>query len=222
MRVGQTFSPKINKISFIKLRELLLCVYVIDDRFLKIFGNPKLINQINEIRGGDWTVTAADSLTIFAMCQIMGVVDDFVLNHPNLNHGYRVDRPNPYKYPRFYDSVFPSKKPSSSTLQVDRPTSMPNQKFVDLTPQQKRDWLHCYDKIIDVEGPSPLPIGFDQSQFKVADHGDIHGLLYTVKNNGGTKTNRSEDNTLSMMNSLEDMAYKLEVLWFDQDNVTYL
>lgn len=59
------------------------------------------------------------------------------------------------------------------------------------------------------------------SKFKVADHGAVHGLPYSVKNNGGTKTEKSDDNALSMMQSIEDMPHRPNAIWFDQDDVTY-
>ena len=78
-----------------------------------------------------------------------------------------------------------------------------------------------HDKIIDVEGHPRLRVGFWQSKFKVADHGAVHGLPHSVKNNGGTKTEKSDDNILAMMQSIEGMPDRPNVIWFDQDDVTY-
>ena len=80
---------------------------------------------------------------------------------------------------------------------------------------------HHHDKIIDVEGRLWLRVGFWQVRFKVADHDALYGLPYSVKNNGGTKTEKSDDNALSMMQSIEDMLNWPKIIWFDQDNVTY-
>ena len=76
---------------------------------------------------------------------------------------------------------------------------MPHQEFTDLTKEERRQLPHHHDKIIDVEGHQRLRVGFWQSRFKVADHGAVHGLPYSVKNNGGTKMEKSDDNALSMM-----------------------
>ena len=65
---------------------------------------------------------------------------------------------------------------------------MPHQEFTDLTKEERRQLTYHNDKIIDVEGHQRLRVGFWQSRFKVADHGAVHGLPYSVKNNGGAKT----------------------------------
>jgi len=98
---------------------------------------------------------------------------------------------------------------------------MPHQEFTDLTKEERRQLSHHHDKIIDVEGHQRLRVGFWQSRFKVADHGAVHGLPYSVKNNGGTKTEKSDDNALLMMQSIEDMPHRPNAIWFDQDDVTY-
>lgn len=98
---------------------------------------------------------------------------------------------------------------------------MPHQEFTDLTKEDIRQLPHHHDKIIDVEGHQRLRVGFWQSRFKVADHGAVHGLQYSVKNNVGTSTEKSDDDALSIMQSIEDMPYRPNAIWFDQDEVTY-
>ena len=90
-----------------------------------------------------------------------------------------------------------------------------------ILPIERRQLPHYHDKIIDVEGHPRLRVGFWQSRFKVTDHGAVHGLPHSVKNNGGTKTEKSDDNALSMMQSIEDMPHRPNAIWFDQDDVTY-
>ena len=108
--------------------------------------------------------------------------------------------------PRFgLNPTTPSRPGTGSTLQITRPTAMP----------------HHHDKIIDIEGHQLLLVGFWQSRFKVADHGTVHGLPYSVKNNGGTKTEKSDDNVLAIMQSIEDMPHRPNAIWFDEDDVTY-
>ena len=65
------------------------------------------------------------------------------------------------------------------------------------------------------EGRPELEVGFWQSKFKVGDHGAVHDLPYTVKSNGGTKTEKSDDNTLKMMGSIVDMPNRNNVKWFE-------
>ena len=48
-KVAPTVSPKLDKITFIKYRELPVCIYMMDERFLKTSEASKLINKI---RGG--------------------------------------------------------------------------------------------------------------------------------------------------------------------------
>ena len=43
----------------------------------------------------------------------------------------------------------------------------------------------------------------------------IHDLHYTVKSNGGTKTEKSDHNTLEMMRSIVDMPNRNNVRWFE-------
>ena len=113
----------------------------------------------------------------------------------------------------------PSKSPPS--LDIERPTSMPHQDFVHLTKEARRQLPHSKDKIIHVEDHPQLLVGFWQYRFKVPDHGAVHGLPYTVKENGSTQTEKSDDNTLAMIQSIVDMPHRPNVIWFDQDDVTY-
>ena len=226
MEVAPTVSPKLDKITFIKSRELPVCIYMMDERFLKTSEASKLINKI---RGGSSIEAVAALVVIVVIWQIVGVgIEGFVLPNP----GWGVNRPNPFqppgghlRYPPVYDLFFPRRTPGcpgrGSTLQINRPTAMPHQEFTDLTKEERRQLPHHHDKIIDVEGHQRLQVGFWQSRFKVADHGAVHGLPYSVKNNGGTKTEKSDDNALSMMQSIEDMPHRPNAIWFDQDDVTY-
>lgn len=111
--------------------------------------------------------------------------------------------------------------PSVSSLQIVRPSKMPHQEFVALSKEERRQVSHHYDKIIAVEGRPKLRVGFWQSRFKVSDHGAVHGLPYNVRKNGGTHTEKTDENTLEMMQSIENMPNRANVIWFDQDDVTY-
>ena len=95
-----------------------------------------------------------------------------------------------------------------SALETTRPTAMPHQEFVGLTKGDRRQVPHPYDKIIDVEGRPRLWVGFWQSRYKVPDHGAVHGLPYTVKENGMTQTAKSDDTALAMMQSIQDMPHR--------------
>jgi hypothetical protein len=98
-----------------------------------------------------------------------------------------------------------------STLTITRPTAMPHQEFVGLTQEERRALPHSNDMKIIHE----LKVGFWQSKFKVGDHGAIHDLPYTIKDNGGTKTEKTDDNALKMMRSIVDMPNRDNVKWIE-------
>jgi hypothetical protein len=98
---------------------------------------------------------------------------------------------------------------------------MPHQEFTDLMKEERRQLPYHNYKTTDVESHQRLRVGFWQSRFKVADHGTFHGLPYSLKNNSGTKTKKSDDNALVMMQSIEDMPYRPNAIGFDEDDVTY-
>jgi len=69
--------------------------------------------------------------------------------------------------------------------------------------------------MMNYEGHPELHVGFWQSRFKVPDHGAVHDLPYTIKDNGGTKTEKTDENALKMMRSVVDMPNRENVLWVD-------
>ena len=84
---------------------------------------------------------------------------------------------------------------------------MPHQEFVGLTKEERRQVPHHHDKIIHVEGHSRLRVGFWQSDFKVKDHAEVHGLECT------------KENTIKFIQFIADMPNRPNVKWFD--NGTY-
>lgn len=114
MKVAPRVSPNFDKISFSKYRELPVCIYMMDERFLKTSEASKLINKI---RGGNLFEAAAALVVIVVIWQIMGVgIDGFVLPNP----GWGVDRPNPFqppgghlRYPPVYNLFSPPRTAGS-------------------------------------------------------------------------------------------------------------
>ena len=53
------------------------------------------------------------------------------------------------------------------------------------------------------------------TMLKFCINGAVHGLEYTLKKNGGTKTKKTEANTLKFMCSTADMPNRKNVKWFD-------
>lgn len=157
-------------------------------------------------------------VVVYLMCQLSGV-DAFVIlrefgkfNAPTVDPGFGL---NP-TYAQPSSCTVPG-----SALEITRPSAMPHQEFVGLTKEERRQVPNPYDKIIHVEGHLRLRVGFWQSRYKVLDHGGLHGLPYSVKNNGGTKTEKIDDTALAMMQSIEDMPHRPKAIWFDQEDVTY-
>lgn len=116
-----------------------------------------------------------------------------------------------------YDSrnVGPFGSRPSTFLNMEKPAAMSHEEFVGLTKEERRALPHSNDRIIIHEGRSKLVVGFWQSKFKVGDHGAIHDLPYIVKANGGTKTEKTDDNALKMMQSIVDMPNRDNVQWFE-------
>ena len=150
--------------------------------------------------------------------------EGFVPNNPNGDWIW--DRPNPFqpptvdpKHPPYYDRFLPRRTPgyptSASALRIYRPTAMPHQEFVDLTKSERRNLPHTNDMKIIQEGRPELMVGFYQSKYKVVDHGAVHNLPYTIKANGGTKTEKTDQKTLKMMQSIVDMPNRDGVEWFE-------
>ena len=96
---------------------------------------------------------------------------------------------------------------------------MPHAQFFGLTKEERRALPHSNDITIIHERYPKLEVGFWQTKFKVGDHGAIHNLPYTVKANGGTKTEKSDENTLKMMRFIVDMPDRDNFKWFE--NGTY-
>lgn len=95
IKIAKIVSPKLDKITFIKSRELPICIYMMDERFLKTSETSKLIKKL---RGGGLIEAATALVVIVIMWQILGVrIEGFVLNNPN--PGWGVDRPNPFQPP---------------------------------------------------------------------------------------------------------------------------
>lgn len=185
-----------------------------------INGHYSYINQqlLKKLRAGDLTLNLTIiviSAVVCIMWQSLGVAGFVILRDLSKLNAPTVDT-------NFGSNPTTLSRPGTgSTLEITRPTAMPHQEFTDLTKEERRQLPHHYDKIIDIEGHPLLQVRFWQSRFKVVDHGALHGLPYSVTNNGGTKTEKSDDNALAMMKSIEDMPDRPKAIWFDQDDVTY-
>lgn len=89
---------------------------------------------------------------------------------------------------------------------MKRPSAMPHDDFVSLSKSKKRNVPNIEDRIILKENEITLIVRFNQALYKVDDHGCVHELSYEVLESGATKTEKSEENTLKMMDSIEAMV----------------
>ena len=209
MKIAPTVNPRLDKILMISTNRMIPLV-VINGRYSYI--NDQLLKKL---RGGDLSANLtiiAVGVVVYVMCQLSGV-DAFAIynqigkwNAPTVDPGFGL---NPT-----YGKT-PSRPGTGSTLAITRPTAMPHQEFVGLTKEERRQLPHPNDMIINHEGYPELGVGFWQSKLKVGDHGAVHGLPYTVKTNDGTKTEKTDDNTLKMMRSVVDMPNRDNVRWFE-------
>jgi hypothetical protein len=201
--------------------EILLLLYATDPR---LSSSPQVLKIVTDLRGGDWGLLCAVAFLGVIILIFASMGEGFVPNNPNGDWIW--DRPNPFqpptvdhKHPPYYDRFLPRRTPgyptSASTLRIYRPTAMPHQEFVDLTKSERRNLPHTNDMKIIQEGRPELVVGFYQSKYKVGDHGAVHNLPYTIKANGGTKTEKTDQNVLKMMQSIVNMPNREGVEWFE-------
>ena len=220
VQIAKVITRKKDLIVYKSPKEILFLMYLTDPR---LSSNQEVLKLVKELRGGSWgLVGTAVLLRLIILIFAMG--EGFVPNNPN--PGWVLDRPNPFqpptvehRYPPAYDLFFPQRTPGcprpGSTLQINQSTPMAHEEFVGLTKEERRGLAHSNDMRIIHERRPELEVGFYQSKFKVGDHGAVHDLSYTVKANGGTKTEKTDDNTLKMMRSIVDMPNGDNVQWFE-------
>jgi len=183
-------------------------VDIIFDKYLN--GSLNLEETILELRAGGFYDWATLAFIIFM----------FSLHQGDSFQSIRLPHIDPMGWlSGKYDSknIGPSRLPTK--LQMEKPSLMPHEEFVGLTKEERRALPNNNDMKIIHEGRPELEVGFWQSKFKVGDHGAIHDLPYTIKNNDGTKTEKTDDNALKMMRSIVGMPNRDNVEWFE--NGTY-
>lgn len=213
VKIAPIVYKRLDKISLMPTKEMIPLIYI---NAQNVYSNEKVLKKL---RAGDLSgnlVLVAVGVVVYIMCQLSSI-DAFTIfdqigkwNVLTVDPGFGL---NP-----LYGKTL-SRPGAGSTLAVTRPTLMPHQEFVGLTKEERRQLPHTNDMTINHEGYPELGVGFWQSKFKVVDHGAVHGLPYTVKTNGGTKTEKTDENTLKMMRSIVDMPNRDNVRWFE--NGTY-
>ena len=178
-------------------------MYATDPR---LASNQQILKLVTDLRGGSLGTLGAVAL-FGVMILVFSIGEGFVppgWGFPVGNDGWLAGTGDRYR---------PS--PSGTSREITRPSTMPHQEFVDLTPQERRNLPHANDKRITHEGRPELVVGFWQAKEKVGDHGAVHNLPYTLKAKSRTKTVKSDENTLQMMESLVDMPNRNNIKWIE-------
>jgi len=100
---------------------------------------------------------------------------------------------------------------SSSSLHMEKPSSMPHQEYISLTKEQKRNLSDQRDGFITVEGHTHLVVRYGQVEFKTPDHGKVHDLPTNEKG----RTQKTQENALALRDSLVNMPNRKKIKWFD-------
>ena len=111
-------------------------------------------------------------------------------------------------------NVGPSDSRPITGLTMEKPTSMPQQEYSDMTKSERRKLLDPKgrDTSINVDGYPRLDLRFNQVEFKTPKHGKDHGL--PVGNNG--KTPKTEANAIALRDSLVDMPNRANSIWYTE------
>lgn len=214
VQIAKVFSRKKHLIAY--KSEILFLMYLTDPR---LSSNQEILKFTKELRGGDLSLIVGLGLIGLAVLVLAFSASEVESLIP-LNRQYALQPPGVLpKFPPHYELFSPRKTLGSpkygSTLQITRPSEMPQSDFSALSKADKRRLYDIRDMKIKHEGYPELDVGFWQSEKKVRKHGAIHGLEYTVhEKNGGTITEKSEENVLKMMRSIVDMPNRDKVEWF--------
>ena len=110
-----------------------------------------------------------------------------------------------------YGNQQPGYPSPSTSLQMQRPSTMPHQEYISLTKEQKRNLPDHRDGFISVEGHSHLVVRYGQVKFKTPDHGSVHDLPINEKG----KTPKTQENALALRDSIVNMPNRKKIRWFD-------
>ena len=163
---------------------------------------------INELRAGDLRVREAAWLLITIwMLQQQSVGFQPVRQAPPPPHRQLFGGTS--CFPR--NNYFSKSSQPGVSLQVQKPSNMPQQNFSGLTPQQKRNLPDTRDGFIREKGHPHLGVGYNQVKFKTPDHGSAHRLPVNEKG----RTPKTEKNALILRDSILNMPNRKNIIWFD-------
>lgn len=193
---------KKDKITFIKHRDLPLCIYMMDQRFIR---TPEVSKLIKELRGGSWSTALLGNtvflVVLYGIWILAGGSEAFV-QQPNPGWGLPAqglyDPPGLFRPADCETRLYGGSPPQSLKTEASR--NQPNPK----------------DRWFLVESRPELIMRRGQAQFKTKDHGALSGLPYSIKKNGGTSTLRTEENVDVFMDVVEEIVENPNSIWFEE------
>jgi len=165
-------------------------------------------NAINELRAGDSRVKEAAWLLITIwMLQQRSVGFQLVRQAPPPPHRQLFGGTSSSLRKNYFSK---SSQPGAS-LQMEKPSSMPQQEYTSLTKEQRRNLPDPRDGFMNEKGHPTLVARYGQVEFKTPDHGKVHGLPVDEKG----RTPKTEANALALRDSIVNMPKRENIVWFD-------
>jgi nitrate reductase NapE component len=147
VKVAPTVKPKLDKITFIKYRDLPVCIFMMDERFLQTSEASKLINKI---RGGGLIEAATALVLVLLMWQILGVgIDGYGFQIPIVGPQGVPHRPangglqQQMNHPKHGGGRITVRMPQTKTTQC----SAHRPQIFDFIKNGKVDLHDCYDEV---------------------------------------------------------------------------
>jgi hypothetical protein len=173
-------------------------------------GSITMEEAVLRLRGGDGLT---DLVAVIAFVIFMNWYDSLF--------GVKAFQANPLPHQDPYgwltgkynsENVAPSSSRPTTYLEMEKPASMPQQKYSGMTKSERRQLPDPIgrDRSINVDGYPRLDLRFNQIEFKTPNHGKDHGL--PVDKNG--KTPKTEANAIVLRDSLVDMANNQDIIWY--------
>ena len=209
---GNTQCPGIAPIIKAKMGKMTLTDYQVKELeaiLIRLQNNLITMDQADlQIRGGGFE----DLATILTFVIFVNWYDSFF--------GVKAFQANPLPHQDpfgwlsdKYDSrnVGPSPSRPPTSLDMEKPTAMPQQQYSGMTKSERRQLPdpRGRDGVIKVEGYPQLDLRFNQVEYKTPKHGPDHGL--PKESNG--KTPKTDANILALRNSLLDMPNRQNIVW---------
>lgn len=153
-----------NNIRFIKSGELPLCIYMIDEQFLR---TPKISKLIKELRDGSFTISLIGNVVfLVVLFSAWTLSKSFVV--PQTNPGWGLP-----------DGLY---DPPGLVRPADCRTQLnPGSPTQSLKTWEHRNRPNPKDRWVLVGSRPELVMRRGQSKFKTKDHGALDGLPYSIK-----------------------------------------